>query len=173
MIPLGSQIHASAADPDPVTLAVAANSLAAAESATGKTAKVTSDQVMAEAVELAKLRRDLKELKAIAQLVSDSKTQSELNQLVELAEDSATESEEASREHYGWLHVDNHTPHDLRIRVDGRTVGHIRSGRSSRFRVHAHAYHNHYDAYCMDDGELIAHADARGHNHDLNWHIDE
>lgn len=173
LIPLGSQIHAARINPDPVTLAVAAKSLAAAEAATGKQAKVTSSQVMAEAVELAKLRRDSKELKAIAQLVSDQSVRAQLNQLVELAEDSATEAGEAAKEIYGHLTVDNHTPHDLRITVDGREVGRVRSGGTSSFRVHAHAYENHLDAYCTEDNELIAHGNVRGHNHDLRWHIDD
>jgi len=173
LIPLGSQIHQARITPDPVTIAVAARSLAAAEAATGKQAKVTASQVMAEAVDLAKMRGDAKELKAIAQLVTDATTKSQLNQLVELAEDSAAEPGEASKSQYGDLTVINHTPHDLKIMVDGHVVGRVRSGRTRRMHVHAHAYHNHYDAYCMADGDLIRHANASGHNHNLTWHIDE
>ncbi|MCO8123347.1 hypothetical protein NHH03_16475 [Stieleria sp. TO1_6] len=173
LIPLGSQIHAARVTPDPVTLAVAAKSLAAAEAATGKQAQVTSSQVMAEAVELAKLRRDLKELKAIAQLVSDQSKKAELKQLIELTEDLAAESGEATKEVYGTLTVDNHTPHNLRITVDGREVGRVRSGRTGYFRVHAHGYENHFDAYCLEDNEVIAHGNVRGHHHDLRWHIDD
>jgi hypothetical protein len=173
LIPLGSQIHQARLNADPVTIAVAAISLSAAETATGKQAKVTAKQVMAEAVELAKIRGDVKELKAIAQLVSNAATKSQLKQLIESAEDSAAEVDEASREHYGTLTVENHTPHDLRIMVDGRVVGHVHAGRTRSLRVHAHAHTNHYAAYCMDDGDLIKRAHASGHNHHLNWHIDE
>jgi hypothetical protein len=62
---LGSRIDAARRAPDPVALAHAANELAVAEQVSGKQASVTSAAVLKEAAELARLRREAAELKAL------------------------------------------------------------------------------------------------------------
>jgi hypothetical protein len=62
---LGSRIDAARRAPDPVALAHAASELAVAEKVSGKTASLTSKQLMQESAELASLRRQDAELKAV------------------------------------------------------------------------------------------------------------
>src|SRR5262249_44832567 len=65
---LGSRIDAARRAPDPVALAQAANELAVAEKVSGKTASLTSSQVLGEAAELASLRKKVAELRAVLQV---------------------------------------------------------------------------------------------------------
>ncbi len=170
---LGAQIHEARKLPDPVALAAAAKSLAIAEAVSGKSAKVTSQVVMDEAVKLAKLRGKPMELQAIGMLVADETTRGELNQMAEAASDQLGEVGESSKELIGNLVVENHTYHTLDIHMDGNHLGEVPIGQSRSFHVHNHNWHNHFDAYCADDGELIQHANYAGHSHHLRWHIDE
>lgn len=62
---LGARIDAARRAPDPVALAHAASELATAEKVSGKTASVTSKELLLESVELAKLRRQVAELQAV------------------------------------------------------------------------------------------------------------
>lgn len=65
---LGSRIEAARRTPDPVALAHAASELAVAEKVSGKTASLTSSQVMQESAELASLRKQEAELQAVLQV---------------------------------------------------------------------------------------------------------
>jgi hypothetical protein len=65
---LGSRIDAARRAPDPVALAQAASELNVAEKVSGKTASLTSPQVLQEAAELASLRKQEAELKAVLQV---------------------------------------------------------------------------------------------------------
>jgi hypothetical protein len=65
---LGARIDAARRAPDPVALAHAASELAVAEKVSGKTATLTSKQVGQEAAELAALRKQETELKAVLQV---------------------------------------------------------------------------------------------------------
>jgi hypothetical protein len=65
---LGARIDAARRAPDPVALANAASELNVAESVSGKKASITSPEVLAEAAELAKLRKQEAELKAVLQV---------------------------------------------------------------------------------------------------------
>jgi uncharacterized protein (TIGR03000 family) len=62
---LGGRIDAARRAPDPVVLANAASELKVAEQVSGKTASLTSKQVLQEAAELATLRRQDAELQAV------------------------------------------------------------------------------------------------------------
>jgi uncharacterized protein (TIGR03000 family) len=64
---LGGRIDAARRAPDPVALANAASELKVAEQVSGKTASLTSKQVLQEAAELAALRKQDAELKAVLQ----------------------------------------------------------------------------------------------------------
>lgn len=62
---LGSRIESARRKPDPVALAHTASELAVAEKVSGKTASLTSKQVLQEAAELAGMRRQEAEVKAL------------------------------------------------------------------------------------------------------------
>jgi hypothetical protein len=63
---LGSRIESARRSPDPVALAHAAGELAVAEKVSGKKADLTSKALLAESAELARMRREVAELKAVA-----------------------------------------------------------------------------------------------------------
>jgi hypothetical protein len=65
---LGPRIDQAARTGDPVTLAHAANELAVAEKVSGKKANMTSHQVLKQAADLAKLRKQEAELRAVLQV---------------------------------------------------------------------------------------------------------
>jgi uncharacterized protein (TIGR03000 family) len=65
---LGARIDAARRTPDPVALANAASELNVAEQVSGKKASLTSKQVLQEAAELATLRKQAAELKAVLQV---------------------------------------------------------------------------------------------------------
>jgi hypothetical protein len=67
---LGSRIEAATRKPDPVALAHLANELSVAEKVSGKTASVTSKAVLQEAAELAKVRKQEAEMKALLQVTN-------------------------------------------------------------------------------------------------------
>ena len=169
---LGHRIHEARRSPDPVELAACARSLAVAEEVSGKKASVTSTQVMADAVELAKLRNLDSELKAMALMVTDAKTAKELTELSKAAEDTKPEPGEKAKFIDGTLRVMNHTDECLRIFVDGMFVGEVHKGETADLRVRAPNHHNHLDAYCEEGGELVKHAHFDGHAHGtVLWHV--
>jgi hypothetical protein len=65
---LGSRIESARRAPDPVSLAHSASELAVAEKVSGKKASLTSSALMKEAAELARLRKEVAELQAVAQV---------------------------------------------------------------------------------------------------------
>jgi hypothetical protein len=74
---LGARIEAARRKPDPVALAHTASELAVAEKVSGKKASITSKLILAESAELARLRRQVAEMKAvyaIQQQVADAET---------------------------------------------------------------------------------------------------
>jgi hypothetical protein len=68
LLTLGARIDAARRAPDPVALAQAASELDVAERVSGKKATITSPEVLAEAAELASLRKQEAELKAVLQV---------------------------------------------------------------------------------------------------------
>lgn len=169
---LGQRIHQARKIPDPVELAACARSLEVAEAVAGKKASVSAAQVMQDAVKLAQLRGQPEELKAVAMLVSDTKQAKELGESAKAAADLATkETSESDRSIIGTLQVINHADECVKIFVDGRYVGTVHAGETRNLHVHAHGHHNHLDAYCEDDNELVEHGDFSGHGHFVVWHI--
>lgn len=173
---IGITIHEARKTPDPVQLALCAKGLAVAETVTGKKASVTSDQVMAEAIKLAKLRTDSQELAGVAALAGKD-DQADLLELAKVAEKAetaartATETGDTSKALIGTLRVINHSHECLRVYMDGRYLGEVHAGTTENFHVHNHQHHNHFDAYCEEGGELVEHADYDGHANFLVWHI--
>jgi hypothetical protein len=169
---LGTRIHQARKASDPVELAACARSLAAAEEASGKQASLTSAHVMADAVNLAKMRGIPSELKAVAALTTDADTAAELKEGAQIAEEGKKEPGQKDRQIFGTLQVINHSGECLTIQVDGIYVGTVHSGDTANLPVHSHNWQNHLDAYCLEGGELIRHGDYAGHTHFLQWHID-
>jgi hypothetical protein len=87
---LGSRIEAARRAPDPVALAHAASELSVAEKVSGKKASLTSAAVLNEAAELAKLRRQVAELKAVLhvsnQVALEQQQVTSLKQQIQIAD---------------------------------------------------------------------------------------
>jgi hypothetical protein len=73
LVTLGSRIDAARRAGDPVTLAHAASELAVAEKVSGKTASLTSKQLIAESAELAAVRRQEAELSSVLEVADKLK----------------------------------------------------------------------------------------------------
>src|SRR5438309_1291630 len=96
---LGSRVDSARRTPDPVALAHAANELAVAEDVSGKTAGVTSKQLLKEAAELAGMRRQEAELKAMlkvsVQMQAAAESVANLRGQLDLAQKQVKEDKEA------------------------------------------------------------------------------
>lgn len=173
---IGYRIAQARRAPDPVDLALAAQGLAAAEKASGKTASVTAAHVMKDALDLARLRGNSSELATLSQLATDDATKKDLAKQLAAAkrreadQKAAAKSDEETRELIGHLTVANHFHECLRIYVSGRYVGTVHSGETMPFYVHDHNDSTLLDAYC-EDGHLVRRECVWGHHHSFFWHI--
>lgn len=124
---LGGRIEEARRNADPVALATCATYLAAAETASGKKASLTADALTKEAVELAKLRDESAELKAVAALDKDASA--ELTPLAEKAakreadERAAFKSGERPRGIKGYVTAVNNTGYRVYVWEDGHELG--------------------------------------------------
>jgi hypothetical protein len=75
---LGPRIAAARHAHDPVTLAHAASELSVAEQVSGKTASITSTQLLKESAELAALKRQVAELEAVSRVANQVQQQSQV-----------------------------------------------------------------------------------------------
>ena len=134
---LGSQIDSARMDADPIALATLANELAALEKATGKTADIKSDDLMTEAVDLAKQRHHSTELKTVAALLPGHAD--ELNKAADEAAkmeaDAKTNKGNNARGVAGTLHIDSRSTEPMDVYIDGIYVGRIPSGGDGYFAV--------------------------------------
>ncbi len=136
---LGEKIDTARIASNPVDLAVAAKLLESAETASGKTAEITSESLYEEATNLAKERGNPAELLTIASLVGGDSA-NDLKAVAKAAEQQQGEEGETTRDLNGDLHIDNHTHSVLHVYVDGHEVGHIYPHGTREFHVH-HCYH--------------------------------
>lgn len=126
---LGQRIEAARNAMDPVGLASAATELHVAERVSGKTASITSAALMDEAVELAKLRFQADELRAVALLVEDEKVRKDFTDYAAQADKELAvqkQKKELGVRERGItrrLFVDNRTGYTLSIYVNGRYKG--------------------------------------------------
>jgi hypothetical protein len=126
---LGSRIEAARRAPDPVALAHAANELAVAEKVSGKTASVTSVQLINEAAELASLRRQEAELQAVLKVSNQIMTAEDrvksLQDQIELAKAQTKADIQAQQQNTAptsaprQVVVNNYTTQYLDIYVNG------------------------------------------------------
>lgn len=138
---LGTRIDSARRTGDPVTLANAASELAVAEKVSGKTAKLTSKQLIAEAAELAKLRRQESELKAVLhisdQVSMEEQKVAELKKLITLAGDEkrminkGEEPTDAPRK----IVVNNYTTNYIDVQINGYLRGQVLPGTTRTFTV--------------------------------------
>jgi hypothetical protein len=126
---LGARIDAARRAPDPVTLAHAASELDVAEKVSGKKASITSPDVLAEAAELASLRKQEAELKAVLQvsnqvLVAEERVAS-LKKQIALAQAQTKRDQQAFQKNQEpsttpiQVVVNNHTTQSVEILVNG------------------------------------------------------
>jgi hypothetical protein len=129
LVGIGGRIEEARQRPDPVGLAAAARELAAAEKASGKTATFKAEQLMKEAIDLAKLRYDADELKAVADLVG-AKNGKDLMELAKKAEKA-----EGHRGIRGQVHFDSRVNVSINCYVNGRYVGTMNNFGDLRYQV--------------------------------------
>jgi hypothetical protein len=142
---LVARIDAARRSHDPVTLAHAANELSVAEKVSGKKAELTSAKLLKQAAELAKLRREVAELKAVHQIAEQTAADNEL--LAEMKKNLA-DSETATKNETDALRsnmpppdssrtviVHNNTPQNFDIWVNGYMKTTVDAGQSTWFVV--------------------------------------
>ena len=115
---------------DPIALALIATEIAVAEKVSGRTADLTSDALFKEAIDLATMRREEKELNALALLVRDESKAEKLKALADKAK--VEEAERVSKfksgereKSFHYLIVVNNTDVRVSARVNGRHVGFV------------------------------------------------
>lgn len=163
---LGERIDNARLKGDPVELASIAKVLAAAESAAGKKASLTSDQIAADAVALAKERANLAGLATVAKLVDEAAAK-ELQAVAQAIKDQATTENEESRDLHGVLIVANRAPSGVHVFVRGYELGYVPPFNTRAFHVgHAHG------AYARDHfGHHWRASFQFGHYHQYVWVI--
>lgn len=138
---LGTRIERARSVPDPVALASIAGEMNAAEKASGKKAPLTSEALQKEAIDLAKMRSEAAELKAIAALVKDETLAKDLDKLADKAKEQEQEEVKAAKAGErgkgigGTLTVQNGTDDYLGIYANGRFLGSVAPFRDARFFV--------------------------------------
>lgn len=126
---LGSRVDAARRASDPVALAHTASELAVAEKVSGKKAKVTSAALIQESAQLAKLRKQAAELKAVAQVANQVSGEEQLVANLQSQIDDAQAVAKADTEAFnknaepGWtprkIVINNYTPQFLTVFVNG------------------------------------------------------
>jgi hypothetical protein len=142
---LGARIDAARRSHDPVSLAHAASELSVAEKVSGKKAELTSVQLIKQAAELAKLRGEVAELKAVHQIAEQTAAD---NELVAEMRSTLRESEIATKKETVFLRsnmplpdssrtvvVHNNTPQNFDIWVNGYMKTTVDAGQSKWFVV--------------------------------------
>src|SRR5262249_22866189 len=135
---LGSRIEAARRKPDPVALAHAASELAVAEKVAGKKASFTSKQVLQEAAELASLRKQDAELRAVLQVSNQVELEADrvanLKKEIALAQAQAKADKEAFARNKEptsaprQVVVNNYTTQYLDVYVNGNLKTQVQPG---------------------------------------------
>jgi uncharacterized protein (TIGR03000 family) len=142
---LGSRIDAARRAADPVALANAASELSVAEKVSGKTASLTSPQVLQEAAELAGLRRQVAELQAVLQV--SNQVQFEADKVANLKEQIALAQAQAKADRDAFarneeptatprkLVVNNYSTQYIDVYVNGNYKGQVQQGLTQVFTI--------------------------------------
>jgi len=169
---LGGRIAAARVVADPVALAAAAQELAAAEKASGKTAAINSADLLKEAVQLAKIRFTPSELKAVSYLAKDKSLLAVAEKADKAMQDQikARQAGETSRGIQGTLHVDSRVQGVwLRVYVDGRFVGNVSPYGDSYFYIGQTPWETTYLSASSFDGSMNWNRPVGGAVGDYHW----
>jgi uncharacterized protein (TIGR03000 family) len=142
---LGTRIDAARRAHDPVALANTAKELAAAEAVSGKKASLTAKALARESAQLAALRRQVAELRAVAQVTQEVSDEKEdrlfLEQSIQAAKDQAAADQQQIERNLEptWtprkVVVNNYTTQYLDIWVNGNYKIQVAPGMSQLFYV--------------------------------------
>lgn len=151
LVTLGGRIEDARQQADPVALALLARELKVAEDVSGKTTSVKSADLAKEAAEVAKLRFNPQEIKAVAMTIGDKEAKKSLMDVAEkaneyqIAQAKARESGEKTRGITGTLHVDSRVRGStLTVYVNGYRVGVVGPYGDSYFYIGHQPYDNTY-----------------------------
>jgi hypothetical protein len=176
LVTLGSRIELfRSTTPDPFGLASAASELATAEKLSGGNASITSEQLMSEAVEMARVRNDSSELKAVAIIVGNEKVQKELTDLAARAErDENRRSEQTktgivTRGIVSELIVDNDSHQFVKIYYNRRYVGTLKPHGHRHIKIHDHS--PFYDLYARGSFGTIWKRHLHGDRKNYTWKL--
>lgn len=147
---LGSRIDDARVAANPVELVLASKLLAAAEELSGKPgkqAKVTSAQLVEEAIALAEARANPTEIAAIAKLIGGD-LGGKLEKAGQTLASKQVSTDQTTKDIDGDLIVDNRRNHDeVHIYVNGYEVGHVPGHGICSFHVHGAHYLDARDHY--------------------------
>lgn len=178
---LGPRIAAARRSGDPVALAHAASELSVAEKVSGKTAKLTSTTLIDEAAELAKLRKQLTELKAVLQVTDHiANTEDRISGLRKVIADAQTRADdeaEAYRRNQEptWkprkVTVNNYTTQYLDIFVNGSLKVQVTPGQTQVIVIEHRWNPTVLTAYGDDDTQTWGPRNIWGRFDNYTWNI--
>jgi hypothetical protein len=180
---LGSRIESARRKPDPVALAHAANELATAEKVSGKTASLTSKQVLKESVELAAMRKQAAELKTVAHISNQLLAEKELIQTLNdniadvaaraKADKDAINSKLEPTSTPRTIVVNNYTTQYLDIYVNGYMKTSVDPGSSQTVTVDQRWNPVVLKAYGNEDDRTWGPKNIQGRFNKYTWNIDD
>jgi hypothetical protein len=177
---LGARIEAARRAPDPVALGNAANELAVAEKVSGKKASLTSSALLQEATELAKLRRQVKELQAMmqlkAQVATEDKSIQDLQTLItQYTQDAKQETEavQQNQEPTGprTVLINNYSAQYVDLWVNGYLKAQIGPGESKSCVIEHKWNPTVLNVYGNDDSQTWAPRTIWGNFKTYTWNL--
>jgi hypothetical protein len=178
---LGARITAARRSGDPVALAHTANELAVAEKVSGKTATITSSQVLHESAELARLRKQAAELQTVEQVARQ--VQNEENLVYSLRQDISAANAVTQAERQAlqvneeptfaprYIVVTNYTAQFLDIWVNGNLRTQIAPGSRKTLTLDQATNPTVLTAYGNDDSSTWGPRYVWGRFHKYTWNI--
>jgi hypothetical protein len=132
---LGGRIDQARHQADPVSLALAARELEAAEHASGKTTSLKGSDLEKEASEMACRRSRPLEIKMVKALVANGESQKKLDEALQRAS-------EKSKGITGSVHVNNNSGQTVSIYINDRYVGYVQNNQEADYDVGNNACDN-------------------------------
>jgi len=176
---LGARIDQARMQGDPVGLATCARELKVAEQVSGKSTTIKSADLAKEAVELAKLRYNAEEIKAVAYTVGDKEAKMQLldeaakAREYQVAQLKAKESGEKTRGIAGRLHVDSRIRNSsIVVYVNGYQVGSVTPYGDSYFYIGNGPYENTHLYARSTCGCYTWRRTVQGVHNNFHWILD-
>jgi hypothetical protein len=178
---LGARIEAARRRPDPVALAHTAAELAVAEKVSGKKASLTSKALLAESEELARLRRQVAELKAtfaIHQQVLETETNVVYwKKMISIADNAEKQEADAVRRNElpkagpRWILLNNYTSQYVDLWVNGNYKMQVGPG-ASKWCLIEHKWNpTVLKAYGSEDNAVWGPRDVWGAYKTYTWNL--